>query len=214
MALSDKLDGLKSIWKFDNRWQLLLSRLLFRKNGLNVYCLDEMKILIDHSAGDESGTRHVLVSPMYQQFLAKMTFPNSINVLDLGGNGGGFALMLQHRKIPLKKVVAVEFNPYTHSRMTFNLRQNLECEFVALNAAVCGEAKSLCLQLGRGGTSDNIYNPVNRRQGKVMMIQGITIDELYETYFRGETIDLCKMDIEGAEHEVFAYPHHNAMRHV
>lgn len=214
MALSDKLDGLRSIWQFDNRWQLLFSRLLFRENGLNVYRLNGMHILIDHSVGDESGTRYVLVSPMYQQFLSKMAFSGSLNVLDLGGNGGGFALMLKHRRLPLKKVVAVEFNPYTHARMLFNLRQNLDCELVALHAAVCGEPKQLHLSLGRGGTSDSIYQPIGSDTGKVTTVAGVTLDEIYHTYFQGELIDLCKMDIEGAEHEIFSLPHHRAITNV
>jgi hypothetical protein len=104
MWLANKLNGLKALWKFDNRYQLLLSRLLFRTNGLNIYHLNGMQILIDHDAGDESGTRDVLVSQMYQQFLPEMKFTSPINVLDLGGNGGGFGLMLKVNRIPIKKL--------------------------------------------------------------------------------------------------------------
>lgn len=56
MSISNKLHGLKSLWKFDNRYQLLISRLLFRSNSLNIYRLDGMEILVDHATGDESGT--------------------------------------------------------------------------------------------------------------------------------------------------------------
>ncbi|MFN3427304.1 MAG: FkbM family methyltransferase [Candidatus Thermochlorobacter sp.] len=214
MALADRIDGLKALWKFDNRWQLLLSRLCFREHGLNVYCLNGMQILVDHQAGDESGTRHVLVSPMYQQFLPQMTFKAPINVLDLGANGGGFALMLKCKGIALRKVVAVEFNPNTYARLHFNLTQNLDCQAIALNAAAVGETKLLQLQVGQGGTSDNIYQPLTAGNTKMVMIEGLTIDDLYNRYFDGEKIDVCKMDIEGAEHEIFSMPYHHSLKHV
>ncbi len=214
MWLANKLNGLKALWKFDNRYQLLLSRLLFRTNGLNIYHLNGMQILIDHDAGDESGTRDVLVSQMYQQFLPEMKFTSPINVLDLGGNGGGFGLMLKVNHIPIKKIVAVEFNPNTCARMRFNLERNLDATVIGLNAAVCGERKTLQIKVGKGGTSDSIYNPINGENGKEVEVQGVTIDDLCNEYFNGEPIDLCKMDIEGAEHEIFALPHHNALKQV
>jgi FkbM family methyltransferase len=85
--------------------------------------------------------------------------------------------------------------------MRFNLERNLDATVIGLNAAVCGERKSLRIKVGKGGTSDSIYNPIIGENGKEVEIQGVTIDELYNEYFNGEPIDLCKMDIEGAEHE-------------
>lgn len=215
MSISNKLHGLKSLWKFDNRYQLLISRLLFRSNPLNIYRLNDMEILVDHSAGDESGTRLLLTSPMYQQFLPQLNFTKPINVLDIGGNGGGFGLMLTRNRVKIKKILAVEFNPNTCTRMRFNMERNLhDSEVIALNAAVCGEKKTLKLKIGKGGTSDSIYNPLHAADGKDVEIQGVTLDSLYDDYFKGEIIDLCKIDIEGAEHEIFAFPNHDALKHV
>ncbi len=213
MALSDKLDGFKSMWRFDNRWQLVLSRLLFRDNGLNVYCINGMRILIDHHAGDESGTRLAIVSPMYKQFLPKMTLPTPANVLDLGGNGGGFPLMLELSGVKLKKVAAVEFNPFTFARMRFNLEKNLKCDLLPLNAAITGEPKTLELHFNEGGTADSLYGDDKKSGiGRLVRIQGMTFNELYEAAFKSEVIDICKMDVEGAEHEVFDHPHHEAVK--
>ncbi len=211
MWISNKLNGLKALWQFENRWQLLLSRLLFRSNGLNIYRLNGMEILIDHSVSDESGTRKVLTSTMYQQYFPAMNFTQPINVLDLGGNGGGFGLMLKQHNLKIKKIVAVEFNPLTYLRMHFNMKRNIDAEVICLNAAVCGEEKKLRLKVGKGGTSDSIYNPIESSEGKEIEITGVTFDSLYKTYFENEQIDLCKIDIEGAEHEIFAFPHHTAL---
>ncbi|MFN3386587.1 MAG: FkbM family methyltransferase, partial [Candidatus Thermochlorobacter sp.] len=49
---------------------------------------------------------------------------------------------------------------------------------------------------------------------KMVMSEGLTIDDLYNRYFDGEKIDVCKMDIEGAEHEIFSMPYHHSLKHV
>lgn len=210
--LKNKIHGLKAIWKFDNRYQLLLSRMLFRNKGLNVYQWQDMQILIDHDTGDESGTREVLTSTMYQRYLPLMKLSRPANILDIGANGGGFGLMFKINRIPLKKVVAVEFNPNTSRKLRFNLEQNLDCEVVALNAAAVGEKKILKIKTGKGSTADNIYSTMHSEMGREIEIEGVTIDELIEKYFKDEVLDVCKMDIEGAEHEVFAFPHHSMLK--
>ena len=64
MSLRNKLEGVRAIWRFDNKWELLLSRTLFRSHPLTVYRYAGMEILVDHGADDPSGLRNVLVSPM------------------------------------------------------------------------------------------------------------------------------------------------------
>lgn len=93
-TLATRLNGLKAVWPFDNRWQLIINRTLFRGTGLAVYKLDGREILVDHRGGDENGTRLCFVSDMYKKYLKVMRLSGPINVLDLGANGGGFPLML------------------------------------------------------------------------------------------------------------------------
>jgi hypothetical protein len=150
MSLTSKLNGFKEIWYFDNRWQLLINRLFFRRERINIYRLKGMNILVDHLAGDANGAREIIVSPMYRQFIPEMKLASPVNVLDIGANNGGFPLMLRANNIALKKVVSVEFNPNTFMRMRFNLERNAGCEFTGLNAAICGEARSLEVSLGEG----------------------------------------------------------------
>jgi FkbM family methyltransferase len=201
MSFQNKINGIKEIWHFENRWQLIINRLFFSHEPINIYRYKGMDILIDHSAGDANGAREVLVNPMYRQFLPQMDLSGSINVLDIGANNGGFPLLLKSENINIKKLVSVELNPKTFSRMRFNVERNIDCDFIGINAAVCGENCDLKLKIGDGSTSDSIYN--ESKNGHFLNIQGITLDSLIIEKFGDEVIDLCKIDIEGAEFEIF-----------
>jgi FkbM family methyltransferase len=109
-------------------------------------------------------------------------------------------------------VVSVELNPNTFLRLRFNLERNLRCEVVPINAAVCGEPGTLNVALGAGNSGDSIYNGDARTGRETFEIEGLTFDQIYERYFSGETIDICKIDIEGAEFELFAKPSHENLR--
>ena len=202
MSLKSKLNGIKQIWQFDNRWQLLVTRTFFPGENLNVYKYKGLEFLTDHKNGEANGARELLTTEMYRSFLSKMKLPSLINVLDLGANNGGFPLLLLSENFRFNKLVCVELNPHTFSRMKFNIERNSNCKFYPLNAAVCGENKILNLTLGKGGTADNIYNSEST-EGVRFNIQGRTFNDIYNETFGDELVDICKIDIEGAEFDIF-----------
>lgn len=211
MNLKNKIRGLKEMWQFENRLPLILTRTLFPRENLQVYRYKGVEILTDVSGGDANGAREVLTSPMYRRFLPQMQLKVGLNILDIGANNGGFPLLLAADGFQLKKVVSVEFNPNTFLRLRFNLERNLDCEVVAMNVALCGEARQLSVALGAGSVGDSIYDGANGSEGKVFQIEGMTFDKLFESHFAGEIVDVCKIDIEGAEFEVFAKPSHQQL---
>lgn len=216
-SLSSAWQGFRDVLRFDNRMQLLLNRSLFRHTGLTVYKMQGREFVVDHGAGDQNGTRACIVSDMYRRFLDRMSFPRPAVVLDLGANGGGFPLMLALHGIPITKVVSIELNPNTFARMQMNITNNLEeSEVKTINAAVCGEARTFEVTLGRGSTSDSVTKAqvqFNGR-GKPYQIPGITLDDIWHNWFdKNATVDICKMDIEGSEYEIFfSDTHHFAKR--
>jgi FkbM family methyltransferase len=210
MSLTNKLEGVRAIWRFDNKWELLLSRTLFRSHPLTVYRYAGMEILVDHGADDPSGLRNVLVSPMYRQFLGGIEAGGPLNVMDLGASAGGFPLLLQASGLRLKRLACVELNPNTFVRMRFNVERNLRCAFVAVPAAVCGDGRELEVVLGPGSTGDSIDGSPGEG-GRPYRVPGITFDDAYRRAFDGETVDVCKIDIEGAEYEVFDAPGHGCI---
>lgn len=120
--------------------------------------------------------------------------------------------MLKSSRFDLKCVVAVELNPNTFSRMRFNLERNIDCRLVLLNAAICSPARTHTLRLGNGSVADSIYaRRAPSGRAREYQIPGMTLDEICQVAFQGEPIDICKMDVEGAEFEVFFQPGHGAI---
>ncbi len=204
MTLTNKLNGFKAVWKFDNRWSLILNKIFFSSDTLHIYRYKNLEFLNDHSAGDANGARDVIFSPMYLQLLRKMDLPAELSVLDLGANNGGFPMMLAAAGFGLRKLVSVELNPETCSRLRFNLERNFKGRAAAVNAAVCGDDRWIDISLGSGSTSDNIYEAEGKgSHGTNHRLPGRTFDSIYGEFFAEEVVDICKIDVEGAEFEIF-----------
>lgn len=212
MSLRTKWRGIKEILAFDNRLALVASKLFFPRERLQVYRQNGIQFLSDHDGGDANGAREILTSPMYRDILAGLKLEDPINVLDLGANNGGFPLLLSCMDIPLRKVVSVELNPKTWVRLHFNLHRNLNCKVEALNAAICGTNEPLTVSLGEGNVSDNIYGVLTNANATTVELPGITFNRLFEMHFSGEIVDICKIDIEGAEFDVFRSEEHSDVK--
>jgi FkbM family methyltransferase len=192
-----KIQGLRQIMRFDNRWQLILSRALFGE-ALNFYRLGEVVFVEDHAAGDANGARYVLTEPMYRQFLRRLDLPQNVRLLDLGSSNGGFPLLLKHMGVTIASIAAVEMHPRTFRRMRFNIELNFDCELRLLNAAVGGREGTVEVNLSPGSTGESLYKPANG--GVRASLPLVTLN----TLLARSPADLVKMDIEGAEFEIFA----------
>jgi FkbM family methyltransferase len=205
MSIKNSLKGLQAVLVFDNWPMLILGRLLDRRTGLVVYRKSGVEILIDHRGGDCSGTRDCIVSDMYRRYLPFFLLNGPATVLDLGANGGGFPLMLRLVGVVLARVVCVEMNPLTYQRLAVNLATNLGSSAIAVNAAVCGmpEDSEILLAPSRGGTGESIYTHQAEPKRSHVSVRTTTLPLLCNRYFKDESVDICKIDIEGAEYEMF-----------
>lgn len=201
--LKNKLAGLNETFQFDNWIQIIVDRTLFRAK-LVIYRYRGMDVLIDHSAGDANGLRNVLSTSMYAKWLTELNLPMSICVVDLGANAGAFPLLLRGSGYSLRNSVCVEMNSKTFERMHFNLVSNFERDTITvLNLAVAGTDGSIDLYPSGGSTSDSIDNLSKPILGQVpIRVECISLHTLLTTYLNDQVIDLCKIDIEGAEYEV------------
>lgn len=189
---------------FDNFPQLLFERTLFARTHSVIHRLGDAEIVVDYSAGEQNGTRVCLTHAPYQCFFEHMQLPEGMQFLDLGANGGGVPLMLDRLGYRLGKVVAVELNPNTYGRLCFNLYRNLDCELVLLNAGVADRDGVIELELGGGSIGDSIFRGSPNPGGKKRRVELIALDTMIGNHFAGDDIDLCKIDIEGAEFAILA----------
>ena len=208
-----KISGIRSMLRFDNRWQLIVNRGLFRCTQ-DIYRLGEIRVLVDYNAGDANGVRECLSSPMYRDLLRGQHFDGLINVLDIGAHTGGFTLLCHHLGMKLGKVVSVELNPRTVTRLVYNLASNLHCHCAFENVALASTSGELTIRLGQGSTGDSIYEGETKHYSektRTLTVPSLTFDTLHAKYFDRDVVDLCKMDIEGAEHEVLSSPGHQRL---
>jgi FkbM family methyltransferase len=204
MSVQTRLAGLRQVLFFDNWPMLILQRLFDRKTGLVVYRKNGTEFIVDHRGGDENGTRSCVCTDMYRRYLRRCKLPKRIALLDLGANGGGFPLMLQTQGIEIARAVCVEMNPPTAQRLIVNMTTNFGHAVVALNATVCGmHGSKIRLKLTRGGTSISMANDQVEGSAPSYSVPTTTLSDLCEMYFGNNRIDVCKIDIEGAEYEVF-----------
>lgn len=211
MSFSSKINGFKEMWQFDNRWHLIFSRLFFHSQHLLFYKYKNIEFVTDHFAGEANGALEVVSTNMYRDFLPLMNLKGKINLLDLGANNGGFPLLLKSEGIEIEKLVCVELNPKTFSRLQFNISRNFDDRYTVLNSAITGTKRSIEILLGRGGVNNNIYEN-DCSDGTLVKFEGKTFDEVFTQYFDEQTVDLCKMDIESAEFEIFENDNHSKIK--
>lgn len=179
-----------------------------------MYRYKGMQILIDHEGGDACGTRMCLTSDMYRKYLRHMELGKNINVIDMGANGGGFPLMLRAEGVDIGKLVCVELNPLTYQRLVFNAKTNIHADAECVNEAICGHDGEVFVSLGKGGTSDSITMADPRSTCLINYpISCTTFDSLYRRCCGGETVDICKIDIEGSEYDMFLNVGHDSVQH-
>lgn len=191
---------MREIFYFDNWFQLLLSHTLFSRQPLQVYRKGNINVISDKSKGDIMGMRNVITAPMYRVFLKEMALPGKISLLDVGANVGGFAIMMKLNGHDPVKYTGVEMHPQNFSRLSMNILGNLSGKPQLLNQAVYNENGSIKVSFTGGGTSESVSEI---KGGGETELPTITLDTLITQYFTGETIDLCKIDIEGSEYDIF-----------
>lgn len=209
MSVFTKIAGFKAMLCFDNCWQLIINRLLFRTN-IDIYRFKGCKIIVDYDGGDAAGVRECLTSDMYRQLLSEMKLSGPLLILDCGANGGGFPLLLHTEGYKFSQVVSVEMNPYTHSRLQYNLVNNIDGIVFCLNQIVADTAKEHIIRFGSGSTGDSLFN-VNDI-GKQFTVCATNINRLISTYFDTKTIDITKIDIEGAEYLLFSGENYSLLK--
>ncbi|GAB4234889.1 MAG: hypothetical protein Tsb0034_08790 [Ekhidna sp.] len=122
-------------------------------------------------------------------------------ILDIGSNIGMSILFFQN-EFPKSKIIALEPDKSNYEQLQENIELNALEQVIPINAGIWVSDAKLSIDADfRGGNhwSLAVVEDINGA------IQGVTIDSLIEDQ-KLDTIDLLKIDIEGAEEILFRYP--------
>jgi FkbM family methyltransferase len=207
MGFQSKWRSLQFLWRLDNRYQVILARLLFRRWPVITYQIGRFHLLVN--SRDPGGLHECLFTGMYGDILSRLDLPPQPVVIDLGGNEGGFVLRLLMDGYRPSRVVTVEMNPNTFHRLRYNILRNQEGDSDVIWAAVTGRNGTKRLHFDEGTSMDSITGSLSPAEGrKAYSVPLRTLDSLYREHclpgFR--RVDLLKMDVEGAEFGVLLGP--------
>lgn len=156
---------------------------------------------LEFIASNKTYTLPMIVSLFYYREYGSMKdMPAGATIIDLGGNIGTFSALVLS-EIPNARVFAYEPNPESLQHFKRNLDHNKLTRYVVWNKAVAGkrERRTFYMHEGMMYGSDGLWE----RQGK----KGIDMECItLEDVFKENSIqhcDLLKVDIEGAEYEMF-----------
>jgi len=134
-----------------------------------------------------------------QVYLPLCSRPDAEVIVDLGANIGDAAVFFAQR-YPQAKIIAVECDEASFQLLLTNIKPYPNV--IPIKAAIWGESVRLSLQAGPGENA--VY--VSDQQGVCpsKTVDGLTMEALMKAHHI-ETIDILKVDIEGAEKNLFEH---------
>ena len=144
----------------------------------------------------------VLVDQVYETVLSHV--PECKTMIDLGANIGLSSIFFAAH-YPATRIFAVEPNPNTYRLLSLNLQKlKSEGRCVTLQAAVWGTERDLTPDPTKESEHYSVFAAIEPPEGKPLEagITGVPIRTIIDRS-RFDHIDLMKVDIEGAETELF-----------
>lgn len=118
-------------------------------------------------------------------------------IIDGGSNAGYSTLYFAHR-FPNAKIISVEAEASNYELVVKNTR--LYPNIIPLHAALWH--RNAMLKIDNPNAGKWAFRVSEADQERTSMVKAVTIDELLESY-QGQEISILKLDIEGAEKELF-----------
>ncbi len=206
MSFKTRLKGFAEILSFDNYFGLIGHHLFQPDDRLCVYRFSEFQVVMLKSGGDLNGMRACLATDQYKQFFHRMELDKPLRILDLGAHTGGFIFAFLKHGFAIEKSLSVEQNHQTYSRLSFNMAlNNLQYRCKVLHAAAWSKSIELLSSEGVGRTSGRVDTASNSSNDRARIVQAYSLNDLIQMLDEREQIDICKVDVEGAEWEIFSH---------
>lgn len=150
--------------------------------------------------------------PIFYQVFAELQYDvdyylnfNPINIIDCGANVGYSSLYFANH-FPNAKIIAIEPQKNNYKQLQINLRNYPNVN--TINAAIWDKKISLIIKDEDEWSASFEVTEQNTNQQENLNLEGITIQELMEKN-NMPTIDILKIDIEGAEYNLFSNNPHS-----
>ncbi|WP_304143165.1 MULTISPECIES: FkbM family methyltransferase [Mesoflavibacter] len=141
----------------------------------------------------------IFISKIYN---LELTF-KPITIIDAGANTG-FASLFFKFKYPLSEIVALEIDKGNLKMINKNLNNHKRIEII--NKGLYNKSSFFKVENPYNATNSFVIKEVNKNES--FDIESITIDKILE-HKKWNTIDILKIDIEGAEKELFEKNYEN-----
>lgn len=127
----------------------------------------------------------------------------TLNIIDAGSNIGLFAQWLK-QYVKINKIISIEADKENHQ---FQSRYNIAVNKSLINKAIWGTDNQV-LTLGSTFRDGEHWakSIVHGDKEIGSQVSSITLNELYRQYFDNVDIDILKIDVEGAEANIFTEP--------
>ena len=162
-----------------------------------------MQMLIDSQSSDAMAVTEVLLDAMYDQSIETAgAAEGDFRYLNLGANIGTFdvrVFQLLRARHPSITGTAVEMNPATCARLLLNLELNRMFSVRAINAAAWDEPGTVFVSVEDRDTGQRCAVGGDTPGHPVPLMPWRAIFDIASA---GGTLDLLKIDIEGAEERV------------
>lgn len=125
-------------------------------------------------------------------------------ILDLGANLGIISILLS-KKFPFTKIYSFEASPINYQNFIKNIKDNNCSNITPFNLAVwstSGDTIQIPTSPTNSGGSSIYYKPEFFNQYPVLEVQTISLEDIIKQN-KIETCKLLKIDVEGAEYEIF-----------
>ena len=136
-------------------------------------------------------------------------------VIDIGANFGSFTAVAAKKVGPSGKVIAFEPNPDVCERLRRNVAMNALGNVEVRNEAVAGADGEIVLLLQQRSSLTTAYANIDARpseDARPVPVKATSIRSILQSV--GGTVDLLKIDCEGAEYDILDALDAEAVAHV
>jgi FkbM family methyltransferase len=153
---------------------------------------------------DKAITPHMIIDGVWEEYLTELFLGEmkpGLVVVDIGANIGYFSMLAARAVGDEGRVYAFEPEPVNHDILVRNIKVNGYRNVVAVHKALSnkiGKLRLFCDRTNFGSSSFSRENILSETRGSIE-VETTTLDDYLGNKTKDTSVDIIKMDVEGAE---------------